>query len=132
MDSMRLAGTTDLRLQVLCKVLSSVYAARFFSGEDQAAMNARIVQHMRVSDAALVTGGDISLVTQVPSWLKLGAVYLSTGRPDCLLQGGLLQTAAQGLAVKDAAIGGLGTNEHQRHEMLNCVSPPQQMRRSHF
>jgi hypothetical protein len=78
-DGRRLASSTDLRLQVLCKVLSSVYAARFFSSEDQAAVNALIARHMQVPDVELVTGWGASLVTQVPCWLKVGAVYLSKG-----------------------------------------------------
>jgi superfamily II DNA helicase RecQ len=78
-EARRLASSTDLRLQVLCKVLSSVYAARFFSSEDQAAVNALVAQHMQVPDVELVTGWGASLVTQVPCWLKVGAVYLSKG-----------------------------------------------------
>ena len=76
----RLASSSvDIRVQVLCKVLGSIYAARFSSSEDQLRVQHLIAEHMEVADTELLKGWGVSLECGVPSMLRVGAVYLSKG-----------------------------------------------------
>jgi hypothetical protein len=74
------ASSTDLRLQVLCRMLSTVYGSRFSAREDQAAVQKLIAQELDVTEAELrETESDITMQTNVPSTLRVGAVYMHKG-----------------------------------------------------
>lgn len=77
--SRRAASSTDLRLQVLCKVLSSVYASRFPSKEDQDRVQQLIAKHMQVEEHDLIRDWDSSLECSIPATLRIGAVFLTKG-----------------------------------------------------
>jgi len=67
----------DLRLQVLCKVLALVFAARFSSEDDQACVMQLIEQHMGVEGSGVIRSASID--TSSPGTLRVGAVYLPKG-----------------------------------------------------
>jgi hypothetical protein len=75
----RTASSTDLRLQVLCKVLFSVYGSRFPGSEDQERVQQLIAQHMEVQEQELVRSWDTSIECGIPATLRIGAVFLSKG-----------------------------------------------------
>ncbi|WIA29986.1 hypothetical protein OEZ86_000084 [Tetradesmus obliquus] len=78
----RTASSTDLRLQVLCKVLFSVYGSRFPASDDQEQVQQLIAEHMEVQERELVQSWDTSIECSVPATLRVGAVFLSKG--NCL------------------------------------------------
>jgi hypothetical protein len=75
----RTASSTDLRLQVLCKVLFSVYGSRFPDSEDQGQVQQLIAEHMEVQEQELVRSWDTSMECSIPATLRIGAVFLSKG-----------------------------------------------------
>lgn len=75
----RTASSTDLRLEVLCKVLFSVYGSRFPASDDQEQVQQLIAEHMEVQERELVQSWDTSIECSVPATLRVGAVFLSKG-----------------------------------------------------
>lgn len=75
----KLGSSSDLRLQVLCKMLSTVYGSRFTSAEDQAAVQKLIAQELDVTEADLKAESEVTMQTDVPATLRIGAVYLQKG-----------------------------------------------------
>jgi len=77
--SRRLASTTDLRLQVLCKVLFTVYGSRFAAAADQQRAQQLIAEYMEVDEQDLIRNWDTSIECSIPSTLRIGAVFLGKG-----------------------------------------------------
>lgn len=84
--SRRTASCTDLRVQVLCKVLFSVYGSRFQSKEDQERIRQLIVEHLDVQEHELVQSWDTSIECCNPTTLKIGAVFMGKGKLMDVLQ----------------------------------------------
>lgn len=83
----KLASSTDVRLQVLCWVLSSVYGSRFEDCSDQLAVQQLIVQHMDVPQSELEASDAVTLQDNVPGTLRIGAVYLTRGELSVICVG---------------------------------------------
>eukprot|EP00775_Hariotina_reticulata_P003371 gene3371-3646_t len=75
----RVASATDLRLQVLCKVLFTVYGSRFSASADQDRAQQLIAEHMEVDERDLIRNWDTSIECSIPSTLRVGAVFLGKG-----------------------------------------------------
>jgi hypothetical protein len=78
-----IGSSTDLRLQVLCKVLGMVYGGRFSRLEDQQAVQSLVSKHLGWEGAweegGSRAGPGITLDTSIPATLRIGAAYLDKG-----------------------------------------------------
>lgn len=76
----KLASSVDLRLQVLCRVVATVYGSRFSSEDDQKAVRQLVGCSFDVSESELdKEDASISLQANIPATLRIGAVYMVRG-----------------------------------------------------